>query len=279
MTQSPRLSWRPLLGAVAAGMALTLIAGWRIGLQNLDGQIAAKRAAVKKLVLGGGIPPNQEVMEYLTSRGLALEQREREWLGAVTWLPLAEATSADPQLYFQQQLHEIQRTIERLATARGMTVPQQLGFPKELPPADTVPRLLAQAMLMQEMTALIFDQKVAEFASVKLEDPDTSPETEDGLALTRLPIRVRVTCTLPQLMQGLKAVRAATPLIDVRELRIETGTAPESLDVELLACRYLATRTQQEDTTASDAVRPTAKPSEAQVSPRPHSATTSKRKP
>ena len=232
----------PLVGAMVAGAALTGVLAWRLNLQTIESEIQDKRSGLKKLVLSGRIPPNEQVMEYLTARQGSLERRYQQAVAFATPPPLGETASADPQLHFQEQFHEVQRTLERLATARSMSVPELLGFPKELPPSDTVPRLLAQVSLIQETAPLVFESGVASLSAFKIEDPATvSGEGEEDPFLLRLPVRVRMTTTLPQLMKVLAALQRVNPLIDVLALRVVSGVAPEDLEVELLLSRYLVT--------------------------------------
>ena len=270
MAQPRSVPMGALVGAMVVGASVAAGIFWRLNLTAINSQITTKTSALKKLVLSGRIPPNEEVMEYLTSRQDSLERRYQRWLQRVASVQVAEAASADPQLYFQEQFHEVQRTLERLATARSMAVPEQLGFPKELPPSDTVPRLLIQLSLIKEAAALIFEQGVAGLSSFKIEDPQTVPEPEgEEPFLVRLPVRVRLSASLPQLMKVLGAIQRATPLIDILATRIAPATvqaaapdvppngmaqataqAPasrlpsagaEHMEVELLLTRYLVT--------------------------------------
>src|SRR3989338_3214240 len=255
--QRRALQMAPLIGAMVVGAAVTGVMVWRLNLTAIDGQIAAKTSALKKMVLSGKIPPNEEVMEYLTLRQQALEQRYQRWKTRVAAATVAEAASADPQLYFQEQLHDVQRTLERLATARAMAVPEQLGFPKELPPADTVPQLLFQLSLIKEAAALMLEQGVVALSSFKIEDAQAVPQPDDEAEpfLTRLPVRVRLHATLPQLMKVLGALQRVSPLVDVLVVRVAPtakpdalapptpapGGASDPLEVELVLSRYLVT--------------------------------------
>lgn len=265
----PPIAWPPLLAATVAGAALAGVIGWRLSLQSLDAQIRAKRAALKKLALSGGIPPTQEVMDHLTAHQLSLDRRYQHWLKAVTAPPLADAAQADPQLYFQEHLHEVQRTLDRLSAARGVPVPEQLGFPKELPPSDTVPRLLAQLSLIEEVTTLLFEQDVPVVSSLKVEDPEPVPDRQDGSAfLLRLPIRVRLSASLPHVMKALGALQRARPLIDVRALRVRPastggsgGASAERLEAELVLARYLVVEEAAEPARAESETPKAAKPS------------------
>lgn len=257
MAQRRAVPMGPMVAAMVAGAAVAAGVFWRLNLSAIDSQIAAKTGALKKLVLSGKLPPNEEVMAYLTARQASLDRRYQQWLERIASAPVAEAASADPQLYFQEQFHEVQRTLERLATARAMAVPEQLGFPKELPPSDTVPRLLIQLSLIKEAAALIFEQGVSVLTSFKIDDPQPVPQPEGREPfLTRLPVRVRFNASLPQLMKVLGAIQRATPLIDVLAIRAApaaapqpvaastagtTGTATDTLEVELLLSRYLVT--------------------------------------
>ena len=271
MAQTQAIAWPSLIGAIVVGAAVTGIMAWRISLESIAGQSKVKRSAIKKLVLSGNIPPNQAVADYFTTRQAALEQRYQLLVKAVDAAPLTEAAKADPQLYFQEQLHEVQRTLERLAAARQIPVPEQVGFPKEIPPSDTVPRLLCQLSLIKEAAGLIIEQGVTALPSLKIEDPETVAEDGgEGPLLMRLPVRVRLTASLPQLMKLLSALEKSQPLIDLRGIRIQPVSAetskadradtsgqngespdaqqaspappqapPDRLDVELLLARYL----------------------------------------
>ena len=234
------LAWRPLAAGAAVSVVLSALIGWRLNLQHLDTQITEKRAALKRLVLSGSIPPNQEVMDYFSARQASLEQRYRDWVTRVAAPAVTDAANADPQLYFQEQFHEVQQTIERLAAARSTAVPEQLGFPKDLPPSDTVPRLLVQLSLVEEAARLAFEHGIITVSSLKVEDPQpVAGDAEEGAFLTRVPVRVRLRSSLPRLMHLLGALHAAKPLIDLRFLRIQSGSDAELLDVELLLSRYL----------------------------------------
>lgn len=247
------IAWFPLMMAMLSGAALAGAIGWRVSLQALEGQIHTKQDALKKLVLSGRIPPNEEVMGYITSRQASVERRYRRWVEAVAAPPLADAAAADPQVYFQERYHEIQRMLERLAAARTTEVPQLLGFPKELPPSDTVPRLLVQLALIQETAELMFGQGVALLASLKIQDPVMVPEDQGtSTFLMRLPVEVRFVSTLPQLMKILGALQLAQPIIDVRTLRVNQGAAPETLDVQLVCSRYLVMAAAPEQVPAQD---------------------------
>jgi hypothetical protein len=242
MAERRSIAWVPIIGALTVGGALIGVVVWQSNLQAIDREIRETRTGLKKLALSGRIPPTQEVMDHFTARQSVIEERYRHELTTVTSPPLAEATSANPQLSFQEQLRDVQRTLERLATARGMPVPEQLGFPKELPPSETVPRLLAQLALMRDAGTLIFEQGMTSFASLKVEDPESVPDAEGSAAfLMRVPVRVQLKGSLSQLMKVLGALERARPLIDVRGVRVVTTANADELEAELLLCRYLVT--------------------------------------
>ena len=271
-TTTRPMAMGPLLGAMIIGAGLAGFFAWQMTLQGIDQQAAAKRSALRKLVLSGNIPPNQEVTDYLASRQTALEARYQYWLGRVTTPPLPDAAGqADPQLYFQERVHDLQRSLERLAAARSMAVPEQLGFPKELPPSDTVPRLLIQLALMQELAELAFEHQVSAVTSLKVEDPQPVSGAEGQVPfLVRLPVRVRLTASLPQLMKMLGAIERKSPLIDVHGLRVAGTAAGEVLEVELTAARYQAlasTAADADEELAGDAAAKTnkKKPSRAKA--------------
>jgi hypothetical protein len=113
---------------------------------------------------------------------------------------------------------------------------------------------------------------VAALASFKIEDPQTVPQPEgEEPFLIRLPVRVRLSASLPQLVKVLGAIQRANALIDVLAIRIapttvqpaaspeapsnEAAQAPaagmptagsEHVEIELLLSRYLVTGQAQE---------------------------------
>jgi len=220
----------PLITAFVAALAGVGVVGWRLNVQRMAADVQQKRSALKKLTLVNGLPPNQDVMDYLSARQHALEGRYQRWVELIAPIPTAAAAGTDPQLHFQEQLHEVQRTLERLSAARGMPAPEQLGFPKELPPLETVSRLLAQLSLSQEVAALMLEHGVPALTSLKIEDPEPveAPAEGESPFLGRLPVRVRLACSLAQLMKVLGAMERVTPLIDVRALRMLAANPPAS---------------------------------------------------
>lgn len=249
--QTQPIAWGPLLMALVAGAAFAGWLAWRMTLHGIEHRMTAKRSAIRKLALSGGIPPNQDVADYLAARQAAVEARYQYWLAAVAAPPLSESAQADPQLYFQERLHDLQRTFERLATARGASAPEQLGFPKELPPSDTVPRLLIQLDLIEEVAQIIYEHQVNALSSLRVEDPETVSADEDAAPfLMRLPVRVRFTGSLDQVMKILSAIERQRPLIDVRGLRVTSAADGGALDAELTAARYLILSTVVPDAAA-----------------------------
>jgi hypothetical protein len=279
----PQIPWGPVMVALVLGAGAAGLAAWQMNLRSLESQVKDKRSLLKKLVLSGGIPPNEEVMDYLQGRQSALDERYQRRVQQVAAPPLTEAAKADPQLYFQQHFHDIQRTLERLATARDLPAPVPLGFPKELPPTDTVPRLLVQLSLMEEAATLVFEQGVTGLASLKVEDPESvQEEGEEGTFLIRLPVRLRLTATLPQLMKTLAAFERVDPLIDVQSIHAQaasssaasgdadaaSSSASEALDVDLVIARYLVLAPQEASTEEPVRATPAKKARSSKKAPR-----------
>lgn len=234
-----RPPWLPVVWTVlAAAFALGTIT-WRMSLSLIDQQVRRKRSEVKKLALSGGIMPQQEVADYIAQRQAALAIRYDRLLGVVS-VPAPAADAADPQLKFQEQFHDIHRTLERLAAARSVPVPEVLGFPKELPPPEAVPRLLVQLEMIRSAAEALFRQEVAEVTSFKIEDPQLVPDDTGAPFLIRVPVRVRLDSSLPQFISVLGALQQTTPVMDIRGVRIGTSDARERLEVECVLARYLA---------------------------------------
>ncbi len=243
MTTRRAASIAPVLLAVVMTAVVLGAVVWRIHLHSLEEQIAQKKSALKRLSVSQGIAPTEDVFAYLKERDEALLKAYHQWLDRIVVADTAETASADLQLFFQERVHEVQRALERLAAGRNVAVPEMIGLPKELPPTETVPRLLAQLALAQAATGLILEQGTIPVSTIKLEDPEPVNGVDSrAVLLTRVPLRVRMTSTLPQLMRMLEAFGRARPLIDVRALRLVGGAqGTDLLESELLLARYLPT--------------------------------------
>jgi len=248
MTPRAKPLWSALGGILLAVVVVGGFFGWWIRVQALDQAIARRRSTLQSLHLGGRLPPNREVIDYLNSRIVALEKQYQAALKLVAPVATAIEEQADPQLYFQQRFHEVQRILERLATARGMPIPVPLGFPKELPPPEMVPRLLVQLGLIDDAATHIMAQGISQLASVKVEDPQpVAPLGEEKEAfLIRLPVRVRLSCSLQALAKILAVLDRASPLIDLQSLHISTPTESKELEAELVLARYFVTTPELE---------------------------------
>ena len=246
-----RIKWNQLFIFLIAGVVCGGWILWHLSLQGIDQHVRDRQAALKKLVLTGQVPPNQDVIDYLTARQHALDKRYQDEVAHLQAHLLPEATGTDPQLSFQEHAHDVQRTLQRLATASQLPVPEALGLPKELPPPETVPRLLVQLNLLEEVAELMFQQHLQEIASFKLEDIEFVPGPEgDQPFLVRLPIRVRLTGALAQIMKTLAALERTKPFIDLRGVRLNTKAPPDVMEGELLLARYTILATASSDETA-----------------------------
>lgn len=237
-----------ILLVMVIGMAGTF-ALWRVRLQTLAREISAKKASLKTLHLSDQLPPNPEVVSYLKQRTALLEEKYQAALSRIAPpLDLSQA-QGDTQLLFQERSHEVQRTLERLATARSMTAPTQLGFPKDLPPPEAVPRFLVQVSVIEQTAELLMAiPGVTQVESFKVEDPQTvlGAEGDEDVFLTCLPVRIRLTCPLDVLVKALGALDRADPLVDLQGLRLaalsgEGGEEAKDLAVELVVARYVVT--------------------------------------
>ena len=264
MTAAPLQRQRamPLILATVFGALAVGLFAWPLHLRSLERQISQTRSELKKLSLSGGITPSRDVMEYLAMRQERLQRRYDAWIKVATVPPVDTTTIPNLQVYFQEQLHDVQQQLERLALERQVPVPEQLGFPKELPPMDAVPRLLVQLALVREMVPLMLERGLTQVTSVKLEDPEPvpSPDEEQEGFMMRLPIRVRVSGSLASVLDALGVVERLTPLVDLRTLRlVSQSTDPGVLDVEFGLARYLL-------------LNPTISPQPTAHSPQPDSA-------
>ncbi|MBI4341349.1 MAG: hypothetical protein HY598_03610 [Candidatus Omnitrophica bacterium] len=245
MTAPRRLPLVPVAAAILLTAAALGAGAWRVSVRQLDERVEQRRSGLKRLLVSK-IPPNEEAAAYLSRRQQLLERAYRQWQDRVIVAVSDEAVGMDPQLSVQERFHEVQRQLTRLAAARKIAVPQVVGFPKELPPSESAPRLLVQLALIEEAASLMLGQGVVVLSSLKIEDPEVLPPPEEGAGsfLVRQPVRVHFSASLPQAVGVLEALSHAAPLIDVRSAKIVSAT--DHLEVELLLARYTAdARAQQ----------------------------------
>lgn len=243
MPPRARPSWFAIGTSAVALLAVGGWVGWRMRIEAIEQELTRKQHALKTLHLSGRLPPNREATEYLKSRTAALEVAYQTALELTTVSSMMSEGHADPQLYFQQRVHEIQRTVDRLTAARGMKSPEHLGLPKELPPADVVPRLLLQLELIKDAAELVIAQGITQLSAVKVEDPQTLSGSSEQF-LMRLPVRLRLSCSLETLTKVLGVLDRAKPMIDLQAVRLHLPAEGQGLEVELVVARYLATSPQ-----------------------------------
>jgi hypothetical protein len=94
--------------------------------------------------------------------------------------------------------------------------------------------------LLREAAILVFEQGVELVPSLKIEDPEPA-NSSDGLGslLARLPVRVRLRCSMTQLMRLLVAIEHASPVIEPEAIRLTASDQAERLEVELLLTRVV----------------------------------------
>ncbi len=241
---------KPTQMLLVAGLATLLgvgALGWWVQVQRLDHLAVEKRKGLKKLQVGDQVPPNQEVVDYFTTRTDALARRYEDALKRLTAGSVTSLVSGqgDPQLYFQQRLYEARGVLERTAKARGMEPPTLLGLPKELPPPDAVPRFLAQVGLMQEAGERIMALKgVTQVVSLKAEDPQELDAIQKGDEpfLMRVPVRVRVQGSIETMATLMALWTRAAPIVEVRELHVSATPVQQTLELECVLTQYLVTK-------------------------------------
>lgn len=244
MAPARRVNWSQVVAGMGVVAVLSGLGAWNLQMQTMDRQITQTRERLKKLHLGEHLPPSPEVVAYLKERSEALKAQYASALAGLATAPEAPAGQGDPQLLFQERSHDVQRTLERLATARSLTAPMQLGFPKDLPPPEAVPRFLVQVGLIEQADELLMGVPgIGPIESFKVDDPEPLPVGEESdVFLSILPVRVRLTCSLEVLTKILGAIDRAKPLMDLQGVRISKAKEDaDGLSVELSLARYFVT--------------------------------------
>ena len=231
------------LGAVLVAFVLVIHFFWNESTQVLDAQLHQKVTRMRAQLLQGGIVPSPETYAFLYRRTQQLQEQYDRLLKTLDPPGQFNTEGAqDPGLYFREQLHTLEKRLEREATAKGIAVTSTFGFSDDLPSKERVPLLLRQLALVEVAATSLITEGAASIDLVRVLEPRTvaDPRTHEPF-LWELPLVVRARCRTPTLVKFLYHMQQATPLVAVPEVSLkEAQSDEEGLTADLLLVMYAA---------------------------------------
>lgn len=235
------------IGIAIGGVLLLFVAVihlfWRESTQVLDAQLTQKLGRARAQMVGGALMPSPETYAFLHRRTQQLEEQYERLLAVLDPPGRVRTEGAqDAGLYFREQLHTLEKQLERQAAARNVAVTSQFGFPEDLPARERVPLLLRQLALMETAASTLITEGAQAIELLRAVDPVPveDPATREPF-LWELPVAVRLRCGTPTLVKFLYRLQQAAPLVAIPEISLKE-TQPEGggLNVELLLVTYAA---------------------------------------
>lgn len=147
--------------------------------------------------------------------------------------------TAEPGLYFIEQLHIVTKRLKRQATSLKIAIPESFGFSKEMPEdAQNVELLLKGLDVVDRVVTLLMEQGVKEIMLVKSSPVvEVRDEKKEKLFYRELPTQVSFLCESNILVNVLYQVKIFSPVIFVKEISIKR-TGETSLQVGMVLGRF-----------------------------------------
>ncbi len=229
------------IGVVVVAFALVIRLFWNESTQVLDAQLRQKVGRIQAQLLPGALVPSPETYAFLHRRTQQLQEQYDRLVKTLDPSGRVSTEGAqDPGLYFREQLHTLEKRLERAAAAKSITVTSTFGFSEDLPSKERVPLLLRQLALVDAAATSLVTEGAASIDLLRVLEPRTvaDPQSHEPF-LWELPLVVRARCRTPALVKFLYHMQQATPLVAVPEISLkEAPPGEEGLTVELLLVTY-----------------------------------------
>ena len=231
------------IGAILLVFAVVIRLFWNESTQVLDGQLRQKLGRIQAQLLPGALVPSPETYAFLHRRTQQLQEQYDKLVKVLDPPGRAGTEGAqDAGLYFRERLHTLQKRLEREATAKGITVTSNFGFPEDLPAKERVPLLLRQLELVDVAATSVITEGASAIELLRALEPRPveDPRSREPF-VWELPLVVRLRCRTPTLIKFLYHMQQVSPLVAIPEVSLkEAQPAEEGLNVEVLLVTYAA---------------------------------------
>ncbi|MDP2920824.1 MAG: Amuc_1100 family pilus-like protein [Candidatus Omnitrophota bacterium] len=223
-----------VLGVLAGIYIFFLSPFLKEGGSIMDEELDRKIGEMKRFITLTGTVPSKESFTRMQKEKEALEEKFSGLAGIVDpEKARLSGKSAEAGLYFIERLHSTMKRFEAEAGAKGIKLPENLGFGDGLPKDNMVPVLMRQLETIEFAIAALLKGEYSDIYGLKILKPIEYVEpVSKELFYTELPVQVSVKTGTDTLMKTLLELKNASPVISVKEIHVKS-IEPGSGDVEI----------------------------------------------
>lgn len=220
--------------AVLAGIYIFFLSPFlKEGRSIIDEELDRKIGEIKRSITLTGTVPSRESFAKMEKEKDSLAEK---FSGLADFVDpkktrLSEK-NAEAGLYFIEKLHSTMKKFEP-AAARGVKLPENLGFGDGLPKDNMVPVLLRQLETIEfTVEELLKSEGSNVYALKPLKPIEYIEPVSKKLFYTELPVQISVKTDTKTFMNLLMEFKNASPVISVKELHVKS-IEPDSGDLEI----------------------------------------------
>ncbi|MCX5692695.1 MAG: Amuc_1100 family pilus-like protein [Candidatus Omnitrophica bacterium] len=224
-----------IIFAVLAGIYIFFLSPFlREGRSIIDEELERKISDMKRFITLTGTVPSKESFAKMEKEKNSLEEKFSDLVDFVDpkKARLSEK-NAEAGLYFIEKLHSTMKKFESDSAAKGVKLPENLGFGDGLPKDNMVPVLLRQLEIIEFVVEILLKNGGSDVYALKpLKSIENIEPVSKKLFYTELPIQISIKTGTKTLMNLLLELKNASPVISVKELHVKS-IEPDSGDVEI----------------------------------------------
>ena len=224
-----------IIFAVLAGIYIFFLSPFlREGRSIIDEELERKISDMKRFITLTGTVPSKESFAKMEKEKNSLEEK---FSGLVDFVDPKKARlsekNAEAGLYFIEKLHSTMKKFESDSVAKGVKLPENLGFGDGLPKDNMVPVLLRQLEIIEFVVEILLKNGGSDVYALKpLKSIENIEPVSTKLFYTELPVQISIKTGIKTLMNLLLELKNASPVISVKELHVKS-IEPDSGDVEI----------------------------------------------
>lgn len=221
--------------AVAAGIYIFFLSPFlRESKTIIDEELERKIGDMKRFITLTGTVPSKESFFRMEKEKDSLEEN---FLGLADFVDPKKTRMSEKNseagLYFIEKLHSTIKKFESESSAKGMKLPENLGFGDGLPKDNMVPVLLRQLEIIEFTVGILLKNEGSDVYGLKpLKSIEYIEPVSKKLFYTELPVQISVKTDTRTFMNLLLELKNASPVISVKELHVKS-IEPDSGDTEV----------------------------------------------
>lgn len=221
--------------AVLAGVYIFFLSPFlKDGGSMMDEELDRKIGEMKRFITLTGTVPSKESFSKMEKDKDLLEEKFNSLVDFVDPDKARMAgKNTEAGLYFIEKLHSTMKKFETEAGAKGIKLPENLGFGDGLPKDSMVPVLLRQLETIEFAVDILLKSEDADINGLKpLKSIEYIEPVSKELFYTELPVQISIKTSSKTFMNLLLQLKNASPVISVKELHVKS-IEPDSGQVEI----------------------------------------------